>query len=335
MISYEGGKILSTYQDAKKLLRGEMVIPRFISCWLTHVCNLNCDYCLYASKHNQVKAFADPEKFKKFIDQIAEAGVEGLEFAGGGESALHPQCFEFAEYAHSKGMRVGMITNGTKFDFQRTIDHFVWIRIGIDAHFDELYQKVKGVPSGVFDLVVRNAKELIKVRDGKKSPAIGMKFLLGMKNYSYVREMAHFAKECGVDYAHFKAEHNSPDEMDELTRRDVQEELLDLKDELNGFVMESSAKLEATTGCFMAPTHSVMDAYGHFFVCCYFNDPEKDSFGNVFEKGFKEVWFSKEHWDKQNSYSIPECNKFDCRWHSYNTKMKEVLVDHKPDFAFV
>ena len=335
MLSYEGGRILSTYQDAKKLLRGEMVVPRMISCWLTHVCNLNCDYCLYAWTHNQVKAFAPEDQFKKFIDEIADAGVEGLEFAGGGESALHPKCFEFAEYAHLKGMRVGMITNGTKFDFQRTVDHFAWIRFGIDAHVDELYQKVKSVPSGMFDLVVKNAKELIRVRGDKKTPRIGMKFLLGLKNYMYVRDMAYFAKECGMDYAHFKAEHNSHDEMPPGLRITVQQTLLSMKDELNGFVMGSTDKLHAEVGCFMAPTHSVVNAYGDAFVCCYFNDPEKDSFGNYFKDGFKNVWFSEAHSRKQNSYTIAECDKYDCRWHAYNKQFKDILVDNKMDLAFV
>ena len=39
-------RILSFYDEAKKLIRGEMVIPRMVSVWLSHRCNLSCEYCI-------------------------------------------------------------------------------------------------------------------------------------------------------------------------------------------------------------------------------------------------------------------------------------------------
>lgn len=334
-VSVEGGRILSFYKDAQKLYRGEMVLPRMVSVWLTHMCNLACSYCLYAWTHAQHKV-VDPGKFNAFIDEIARLGIEGLEFAGGGEPALHPKCFEFAERASKLGVRVGMLTNGTRYDLARAVKYFSYIRIGIDAHTDSLYTIVKSPKSkGQFDVVVRNTEDLLSKRGRGASPKIGFKFLLGKKNYEYLQAMAEFSKGVGVDYAWFAAEHNSESELNEYERDLVEKTLASLKVRYQGFVRGSVTRLRASVPCFMAPIHTVMDAHGNLFVCCYFNVPEKNSFGNALDSGFEKVWFSEKHQKVQKSYSVQECDKFSCRWHSYNREMKQVLEENKFDLQFI
>lgn len=334
-VSVEGGRILSFYKDAQKLSAGEMVLPRMVSTWLTHLCNLACDYCLYAWTHKQNKV-VDPKKFNAFIDEIARLGIEGLEFAGGGEPALHPQCFEFAERASKLGIKVGMLTNGTRYDLGRAVRYFSYIRIGIDAHNDALYTIVKSPKSkGQFDVVVRNTIDLLNKRGKSPSPKIGFKFLLGKKNYEYLAAMAEFSKEIGVDYAWFAAEHNSESELNEYERDLVEKTLASLKIRYPGFVRGSVTRLRASVPCFMAPIHTVMDAHGNLFVCCYMNRPEKNSFGNALSDGFEKVWFSEKHWQIQKSFTVKECDQFSCRWHVYNREMKQVLDDGKYDMAFI
>lgn len=334
-VSYENGKILSFYADAKKLYRGVMVVPRFLSIWPTSYCDLGCSYCIYSWTHGQGVSL-HREKFLRVIDEIAELGVEGLEFAGGGEPLLHPHISEFAKRAVERGLRVGTLTNGTKMDIENLVKYFSYVRVGIDAHNDELYVKVKSPKAPrMFETVVKNTKALVEARGEARHPKIGFKFLLGNINYDYLDEFVALAKEVGVDYVHFKCEHSSKTELNAYEREITGKRIENLKKQFPKFVLGSAVRLHATVKCFMAPIHCVIDSHGNCFCCCFFAQPEKDSFGNALEEGFKKVWFSEKHKEIQNSYNIDACETVDCRWHHLNREMKEVVENGKYDMAFV
>ena len=335
-ISYNGNRILSFYKDAKKLKAGKMVIPRMISCWLTHVCNLNCSYCLYTESHNVYKDLVDTQKFLAFIDEISKLGVEGLEFGGGGEPTIHKDCFKIAKYAKDKGLQVGMLTNAARFDIPLALDSFRYIRLGIDAHTDELYQKVKGTKSGTFAKTEANCRELIEARNkvGKKFPRIGVKHLMGMKNAPYLYDLVKWAKNLGADYVHFKAEHNSPDSIPDKQRVEYNKWLEEIKKEFPDFVKGDFNFLQGKFHCFMSPIHAVLDAHGNLNQCCYFTE-KQDQIGNVFTQGFENIWFSERHNEVRTAKTVEGCNKFDCRFHLYNNQAMEMVEGSEQDLAFI
>lgn len=335
-VSYNGQRILSFYKDAKTLRAGGMVIPRMISCWLTHVCNLNCSYCLYTESHNVYKDLVDTEKFLRFIDEIAELGVEGLEFGGGGEPTIHKDCFKIAKYAKDKGLQVGMLTNAARFDIPLALESFRYIRLGIDAHEDGLYQAVKGTKPGVFAKTEVNCLELIQARNaaGLKTPRIGVKHLIGRKNVEYLSQLVKWAYELGADYVHFKAEHNSPDALSDKERFEYGVILNSLKEAFPGFVKGDLGFLVGKHHCFMADIHAVLDATGNLLQCCYFSE-KKDMIGNVFQEGFKNVWYSERHKEVKVAKTVDGCNKFDCRWHLYNSQAVEMLNGIDQDLSFI
>lgn len=335
-ISYGGGRILSFYKDAKTLNAGGMVIPRMISCWLTHVCNLNCSYCLYTESHNVYKDLVDTEKFLRFIDEISELGVEGLEFGGGGEPTIHKDCFKIAKYAKDKGMQVGMLTNAARFDIPLALESFRYIRLGVDAHNSELYQQVKGTGAGTFEKTEKNCRELIKARNdaGLKTPRIGVKHLIGRRNVPYLHELVQWAHGIGADYVHFKAEHNSPDSLTADERTYYTVGLNNLKEKFPGFVKGDLDFLVGKHHCFMADIHAVLDANGQLLQCCYFSE-KKDQIGNVFDDGFEKVWKSARHSEVKANKTIEGCNKYDCRFHLYNNQAVQMLEGTEQDLAFI
>ena len=335
-ISFGGNRILSFYKDAKILRSGGMVIPRMISCWLTHVCNLNCSYCLYTESHNVYKDLVDTDKFMKFVDEIAALGVEGLEFGGGGEPTIHKDCFRIAKHAKDRGLQVGMLTNAARFDVPLALESFRYIRLGIDAHEDGLYQRVKGTTAGTFAKTEKNCRELIKARNdaGLKTPRIGVKHLIGKKNAPFLSELVEWARGIGADYVHFKAEHNSPDSLTAEDRLNYGAILGIIKATYPGFVKGDLNFLQGKHHCFMSPIHAVLDAKGNLNQCCYFTE-DKDQIGNVFDDGFETVWFSKRHAEVRAAKTVEGCNKFDCRWHLYNTQAMEMLEGAEQDLAFI
>jgi len=74
--------------------------PRFISCWVSEVCNLDCTYCYFSdTNHEKSHTYIDADRFKSWLAEAKIAGAEALEFSGGGEPTLHPRFREIFEFA--------------------------------------------------------------------------------------------------------------------------------------------------------------------------------------------------------------------------------------------
>lgn len=75
-------------------------------------CNLNCDFCF---------ALPDPAENgdideKKIVDEILEAGFSHLVFTGGEPTIRKKELLEIIPYAHKKGLKLGIDTNGYHLD---------------------------------------------------------------------------------------------------------------------------------------------------------------------------------------------------------------------------
>ncbi len=71
---------------------------------------------------------------KSAVDQFHALGVTGMELTGGGEPTLHPDFAKIVDYAVSKGLKVGVCTNGTtikKWDSSGVWGKLAWIRLGM------------------------------------------------------------------------------------------------------------------------------------------------------------------------------------------------------------
>lgn len=331
MIGNQGNKIFSFYNDAKKLIKGELVTPRFISMWLTTTCDLSCSYCYFSNK-NKERQFANTQKVKNFITEISRIGVESIEFSGGGEPTLHRDCYDIIEFAYNKGLKVGLLTNGLKFNYDK-IMFLHYVRIGLDAHTPELYKQIKQGSELRFIDTVNNIKRLIKERKSIY-PRIGLKFMLNSVNYPYIFDMVDFAKSLNVDYCHFKGTHSDANQLTPFQIVAVQNSIVELQSKQSNFVYGSVIKNEAKIKCFMSPIHTVITPNGECLVCCYFYQP-KYVIGNVFTDGFIKVWYDKKHLEIINSIQVSECAKIDCRWNYYNSEMKEIIENNKYDLSFI
>lgn len=331
-ISIAANKILSFYTDAQKLRRGEMIIPRMVSLWLTTGCDLDCIYC-WCHKENRQFKLADTSSVKQMIDEIAALGVESLELGGGGEPTLHPDCFEIAEHAHVRGLKVGLLTNGFRFDLKH-ISCFQYVRIGLDAYNADLYHKIKGGSPGRFEETIKVIHAMLRERGKAARPRIGIKYLLCRDNWRYVEDMAALARDLHVDYCQFKPVHSCDVVLSGDFPGIVEREILRVGTKEPGFVYGTALPCIKTVRCFLSPTHAVITPDGDALVCCFFNRPDK-VIGNVFREGFAEIWHSKRHWYAIDAIPEEECGKYDCRWHYYNAEMAAVLDGGKYDLSFI
>lgn len=329
--SFGRAKILSFYQDAKVLLRGKLVIPRMVSIWLSHSCNLNCQYCLY-SQINGEKTFIDKTKFYGLLYELVSLGVESVEFSGGGEPTLHPDCYDFAEYAKRIGLRVGMLTNACKLDFDK-VKHFDYIRIGLDAVDEDTYEKVKGGSKITFNRTLRDIRKLVNVARQAGIPRIGLKFMVNESNYNQWYKAIDLGKKLGVDYVHFRRFYGGKTDVGEEKSTLISKTLEDFKEIHGRFIYGDFVFENLKEPCFLAPIHSVITAKGDILNCCYFNSPEF-VIGNAFEEGFETAWFSNRHKEIMREIKVCDCNKFSCRWRYYCNLMREI-ISGKGEISFI
>lgn len=99
-------------------------------------CNLTCSFCCFANRN--LKQMLTLDQMKSAIDQFADLGVLGMEFTGGGEPTLHPKINDAIAYAHGRGLKIGMVTNGSLLKKVTNWHMVTWVRLGMYG-FDEGY----------------------------------------------------------------------------------------------------------------------------------------------------------------------------------------------------
>jgi radical SAM protein with 4Fe4S-binding SPASM domain len=90
-----------------------------------------------------------------------------LRVSGGGEPMLHPQAVELIEYAKDKGCKIGLITNGSRFDdhsLRRLLACGVdMIEFSVDAGDSDTYLRVR--PGLDWDRLTNTVRSLVEMRN--------------------------------------------------------------------------------------------------------------------------------------------------------------------------
>lgn len=142
---------LIEYIDSRiKAKRGECVKynhigPISINLDLTTACNFYCDHCVDLEIINNGHSLK-LENIKKFISHWFNGGLKSVIVIGGGEPLLHQDFEEIITFLKSKGLELGIASNGSRMLRLANITHLLserdWIRLSLDAATDETFQKI-------------------------------------------------------------------------------------------------------------------------------------------------------------------------------------------------
>jgi MoaA/NifB/PqqE/SkfB family radical SAM enzyme len=127
---------------------------------------------------------------------MAEAGVRGVTFTGGGEPTLHPSFNAIVRAAHERGLQIGMYTLGGHIDVEKaeTIRHCLsWVVVSLDAPDAETYASEKRVTPQAFDEVCSGVPLVV-----------GVSFLLHAGNWWRTGEMLALGRALGATYVTFR-----------------------------------------------------------------------------------------------------------------------------------
>ncbi len=179
--------------------------PLMVVVAVSYVCNAKCPACPYTQ--SEIRNSYRDVLFMSASTFMLIAGEVGrhkafLRITGGGEPLLHSQMISLIEYAKSKEVKVGLITNGsllTKPTVDRLLDAGTdAIEISADAADGETYIKVrKGLD---FDKLVQNVEYLVSHRNLMSS---GTKIIVSVIDQEVVHDkldsIITFWKNIGVD----------------------------------------------------------------------------------------------------------------------------------------
>ena len=131
-------KLLKHLPKIQLLQDGKRPSPVMFHMSPCNPCNLTCSFCCFANR--TLKEMLTFEQMKKAIDSFVELGTTGMELTGGGEPTLHPDFGKVVNYAYEKGLKIGVVTNGTKITKWHQVggvwDKLQWIRLGMYGFYE-------------------------------------------------------------------------------------------------------------------------------------------------------------------------------------------------------
>jgi pyruvate-formate lyase-activating enzyme len=221
------------------------------------------------------------EMFKTMCDEWKEIGVKGIVITGGGEPTLHPYFNDIVRYTISQGIKVGVITNGTRL--KESLLECEWVRVSLNAPDSDGHER--HTRSKHWKNVINNVGQFKKGRC-----KVGLKFLLGEHNKFTEEAVKALCDSLGVGYYDIKYLRSCPEQ---IVRR------------------ESVVK-----PCGLTQLKTVVDWTGTYYVCPFYNHHENSSIGRGRLQSF---WGGVKHREAIANIRGENCAKYDCCMLTVNT----------------
>lgn len=187
------------------LARGEIPQPVSVTVDPTNRCQLNCQWCQYASWRAETPAHADPDELLRLAELIVDwhkvGGPVAVCIAGGGEPLIHNSFPELVQNLVYGGLQVGVITNGVNLTNAnlKALALCRWVGFSVDAGNAKSYAEMKGTSLSTFQRVINNIAALSSYNP---RPSIGFKFLLQPNTLQQLPKAIALAKKVGADDFH-------------------------------------------------------------------------------------------------------------------------------------
>ncbi|AEA33259.1 radical SAM/SPASM domain-containing protein [Hippea maritima] len=305
---------------------------------ITPRCNLNCIHCRTSASMNLEDRLSF-EDITNIIEEISEQ-FKPVVVLTGGEPLLREDVFDIADFIHSKGMRVGLATNGTLIDEGLALKikkHIDIVSLSLDGSTAEVHDDFRKV-KGAFDATVRAANIL---RETSVEFIINSSFT--KRNQSDIENTYRLAKFLGAkawymfmivptgraeeireelidkeNYKeilkwHFQMELNEKDILVRPTCAPEYYALVDIESKSKGIGFKRRTLKFSTggaKGCVAGQLIAFIGFDGRVKPCSYFL---RDA-GNVLEDGFLNIWYNSDIFKKLRDFSSYNKKCASCRY---------------------
>ena len=329
-----------------------VIAPVYVEVSPVSVCNHKCIFC--GIDFVRDKGFRlDRDIFSKRIEEMGQAGVRSLMFAGEGEPLMHKDLPEFIRIANNAGIDVSVTTNGTLGNYdlwKETLPHLTWIRFSVDAGTAGVHAKVHNVPESLFDRTVEGIEQAVKVKKVHGlDVTVGVQFLIIEENLNDIENALRLFSSAGVDYISLKPYSLHPQMInkretvytDEVIRhiegivneygKDPGPDIIFRKEALKKYMN----KVKMFKHCCALPFWGYISSRGDFYTCSVFIGDERFKTGNIHENNIDEIFFGQK---RKQSIIYGEDGlviRNECRLNCRMARINEFLevIENKPEHA--
>ncbi len=346
----DGHKLLWHLDRVTQWQTDRVIAPIYIEISPVSLCNHRCIFCgIDFARDNSHKL--DRDILCKRLEEMGQAGVKSIMFAGEGEPLMHKDLPEFIRVSKKNGIDVSLTTNGTlgNYDLWKDIlPHLTWIRFSVDAGTSSVYSKVHGVSETLFEKTIQSIEEAVKVQmDCGLDVTIGVQYLIIEENLNDIENALRLFSEIGVDYLSLKPYSLHPQMINKRdtvysdavindiegiiqTYRNTSDMSIIFRKEA---LMKYMRKDSNFKSCFALPFWGYVSSKGDFYTCSVFINDERFKTGNIYENDMKQIIFGER---RQQSITYGEEElviKNECRLNCRMARINEFLevLEKKPD----
>ncbi len=176
---------LYRYLNIENHYNVSFVFPTVLFVESTNSCNIKCIFCPRRKSRKKI-GFMEFNLFKKIINECVNYDkLFELFLHKDGEPLLAPNLTKMIKYAKEKEIskKVAIATNGILLNEKKSLqilksglDELV---ISLDAVTPENFEKLKGVPASNFEIIEKNVKRFIELRNeqGLTGPMVKLKII--------------------------------------------------------------------------------------------------------------------------------------------------------------
>jgi len=325
------------------LRRGNIAELTSVEIWPNNYCNQSCKFCnsdVYGLKGHQSLPF---DVLSKLISDLADLDNKVVRFSGGGEPHLYEKMAEIIELIAVRNMASFFITNGSVLseELVRSLASFAnLVRFSFNGGNQADYLEAHGRDH--FHEAIRNMQRMVserKKRDRENSLLLGATFILTPQNFTHLSDAVGIVRDCGFNYMLIRPRSPFPAHLADEAY-DVLKEQLMLGQSLaseNFYVGGKLRKLDGAKpqgklcrACYVTNFRAYVAADGNVFSCFDGICNRRNSFGNVKEKSFKDIWGGEDHLALRKRLGQGDFFDF-CHSHCGNTDFNRSIDEIKEE----
>lgn len=281
----------------------ESFVPLVMSWNVTRECNMKCNHCYINATKKKLNNELTTAEGKNLMDQICQVS-KPLLILSGGEPLLRADIYELIRYGASKGLKMGLGSNGSLIDESVAAKlkdaGIATVSISLDSHIPAQHDEFRGVTSAWEKAV--NACKLLR----KNNVLVQVNTTLTHENYNQIDDIMSLAEGIGVENFHLfflvptgrgiKLTDISPQKYEDMisnTFAKVANHTLNVRPSCAPQFMRIAKGMgldmrQWVRGCLAGLYYCRIYPNGDVTPCPYL--PIK--LGNVREKTFKDIWFN-------------------------------------------
>ena len=292
--------------------RGERIAPIFMDVATTRKCQAACHFC-YAQAQASEGGIITREHFMNFLEDAAEIGVLAMHYISDGESTMVPWYADAVEKATDLGIAIAAGTNGiatTKPMLERILPRLMSFRVNFSAGEKKRYAEIMGLKQSVYDIVIDNIHEAVRlVRTNGWPCIVNMNLVCDPRDADQLVPFARLAKDLGVHYGIIKQCAVDPDgvlDVDYTAYHQIEgilKEAESLSDDTTKIVIKwnkiRSAGKREHTACYGPPFALQMSGNGLIAPCGPLFNEKYRAFhiGNITQERFRDMFHGERYWE--------------------------------------